>query len=267
MLSVLVQALRENRTGAMAVALALFGFNLLIVYTFSSFGGLSGLNQMLELLPAAMRAFLKAQGGFATDAAGYMATQYRHPIFLVATAGLAIAAGAGMAAKEIERGSALLVLSAPIARWRYLAARMGATAISLAGVLAVAVAGTWLGAALTGTVGELSHVVFLKIWLMAWLITLSVAGVAALASARGSDGGQAIAIPAGFAVASFFLDFLAALWSTAEPFGLLSVYHYYDPLSVVQAGVSLRDAGVLTGVALVTHLAALALFQRRDIRR
>ena len=87
-----------------------------------------------------------------------------------------------------------------------------------------------------------------------------------LLSSVSSDGGQVVSVAAGIAVVMFAVDFLAAIWSPAEPVGFLSVFHYYDPLGVSRDGaLPWRDLAVLFGVAFAGFGAALVAFQRRDI--
>ncbi len=267
MLSVFRQSLFGYRTGIGLVSFGLFAISLLIVYTFDAFGGIEGFKELLEAVPESMKALLKASGGFATSADGYLSTQYRHPFYLVATAGFVIAVVAGAMAREIERGTVLMVLAAPIARWRYLLGKMLALFVGLLVLMAGAIVGTWLGVVITGLTGDVHMEVLLQVELNLLLLALAIAGVVALVSSLSNDGGQVVAVGAGIAVTMFFLDFLAAVWGPAEPLGPFSVYHYYDPLKVAEEGLPWRDLSVLLGVAVVGLGGAFAVFQRRDISR
>jgi hypothetical protein len=70
----------------------------------------------------------------------------------------------------------------------------------------------------------------------------------------------------GFLLVSYAVDYLAQLWSLAEPFGPLSVFHYLDPPAVLRDGsLGREDVAVYCGLAAVTTAAALALVGRRDL--
>ena len=266
MLSVFRQTLGGYRASLIEVSLGLFGISVLLVYTLDAFGGIEAFGDLLELIPESLRAMLKAQGGFATDSTGYLSTQYRHPFYLIATSGFVIAMASGAVAREVERGTALMLLAAPIARWRYLGAKMAALVTAIVLLLVGAWAGTWVGTLITGMTGDVQMVVLLRALVNLFALALAVGGIAMLLSSVGSDGGHVVSLAAGTAVVMFVVDFLAVIWSPAEPFGVLSVFHYYDPLGVSQAdALPWRDLAVLFGVAFAGSGAALVAFQRRDI--
>ena len=64
----------------------------------------------------------------------------------------------------------------------------------------------------------------------------------------------------------FFMDFVAELWEPLEFLGPWTVFHYYNPTSIVQQGTVPWDhALVLIAVAAAGYAAAIAVFQHRDI--
>ena len=268
MLSVFVHSMRGYRTGIVLTAAGLFTISLLIVYIFEAFGGLEAAQQFEEFIPESLKALMKAQGGFATDANGFLATDYRHPLYLVTIAAFVIAVATGTIAAEVEHGTILMMLACPLARWRFLSAKAGAMVAGVALLLVGAWLGTWVGSMLSGLTGEVTMTVFAKVMLNAWVLALAIGGYTLVISALNSEGGQATALAAGATVGMFFLDFLATLWSPAEWLGPLSVFHYYDPLAIARdGGFPWRDVGVLMAAGVVGFGAALVLFQRRDIAR
>ena len=266
MLSVFRQTLAGYRTGILAVSLGLFGISIMLVYTLEAFGGIEAFGNLLDLVPESFRAMFKAQGGFATDSNSFLGMQYRHPFYLIATLGFVIAVASGAVAREVERGTALMLLAAPIARWRYLMAKIGTLVAGVVVLLVAVWLGTWVGTLITGLTGEVQMVVLSRALVNLFALALAIGGIAMLLSSVSSDGGQVVSVAAGIAVVMFVADFLAAIWSPAEPVGLLSVFHYYNPLGVSQEGaLPWRDLAVLFGVAFAGFGAALVAFQRRDI--
>ena len=268
MIEVFRQSLIGYRVGLAAASLGLFAVSLMIVYTFEAFGGAEVFEEMFELLPEGIRALLRAQGGFAPNAEGYLAADYRHPIYLIAVSAFVIAVAVGAVAREIERGTVLMLLAGPMARWRYLGAKTVALVTGILVLLTAAFAGTWLGVLVTGLGGEVDMSVFLRVQVNSFALALAIGGIALLVSALHSDGGSALGIVTGIVVAMYFVDFLSLLWGPAEPFGPATVFHYYDPLRIAQEpGIPVRDTLVLLAVGVIGTGAAFVAFQRRDIAR
>ena len=58
---------------------------------------------------------------------------------------------------------------------------------------------------------------------------LAVGCVTLLVASMERNGGRAVGWATGFLVISYAIDYLAQVWSVAEPLGPLSVFHYLDP--------------------------------------
>ena len=115
--SVFLETMRGHRVGLASVSLGLFVMSLIIVYTFDALGGLEAFEDLYESLPDAFAAMFRAQGGFGSTLTNYIAADYRHPVYIVAGLAFVISASSGAVAREIERGTALMLLSSPIPRW------------------------------------------------------------------------------------------------------------------------------------------------------
>ncbi len=266
--SVFMHTLHSHRIGLLAVSVGLFLMSLIIVYTFDAFGGLDALADLFESLPAPMAAMFRAQAGFGTSITSYIALDYRHPVYIIAGLAFVLTVSSGAAAREIERGTALMLLASPIPRWRYLAAKAGVLVVGAVIIVAMSWLGSLGGAALTGLAGDVEAGTLLLAQVNALGVLLASGGIAMLLSAVSSDGGRTVSIAAGILTVMYFLDFVGAIWGPAEPLAPLSLFYYLDPLAVATSGSSLlRDVLVLFGVALVGFVAALVLFQRRDITR
>ena len=119
-----------------------------------------------------------------------------------------------------------------------------------------------------GITDQVSMSVFIRVQLNVLALAVALGGYALLISAMSNDGGQVTAWTAGITVGMFFVDFLATLWSPAEPLGPLTIFYYYDPLAIAKdGGIPWLDIGVLLAVGAVGFVAALVTFQRRDIAR
>lgn len=267
----MIEVFRRNligqRIGLGAVSLGLFGISVIIVYTFKAMGEAVVIQEFSEMLPAGIKAILHAQDGFATDAEGFLAAYYRVPPYLVLISTFVIGSTSGALAREIERGSVLMLLAAPIDRWRFLAAKVGGLLVGIAAIAISAFMGTWLGVLLTGLEG-VSMATFALIQITTFALAFSIGGIGLLVSSLTSDGGKAMGITAAIVVSMFFIDFLSLLWAPAAAMGPLAVFHYYDPLSVsVEDKLPMWDICVLISVGVLGTAAAFVIFQRRDIMR
>ncbi len=258
-----VATLRGQRWGLALLTLGLFGFAVLIVGTYNTFG--ASISEFIRLLPPAFQSLLRAQGGLADTPNGYIAVGYRHPVYLVILAGFVISASSSALAREIERGTAFLLLARPLQRWRLAGAKAAAMTVALAALLGVSLTGTWVGATVYGVEGVVYSSLGL-VALNAGLLALAIGGVAFLVSALASVGGAAMGLAAGIVVAMYFLDFMASLWGAIGFLGPASLFYYYDPIAVVEGGhLRTLHIAVLGGVALAGYAGALAAFQRRDL--
>lgn len=268
MRSVFMHTLSAHRIGLLAVSVGLFLMSLIIVYTFDAFGGLDVLADLFESLPAPMTAMFRAQGGFGTSITSYIALDYRHPVYIIAGLAFVLSVSGGASAREIERGTVLMLLASPIPRWRYLAAKVGVLVLGTVVIVTMSWLGSMAGSLLTGLADDVEGGTLLLAQVNELSVLLAAGGIAMLLSAVSSDGGRTVSLAAGILTVMYFLDFVGAIWGPAEPLAPLSIFYYLDPLAVAADGSGLLfDVLVLLGVALVGFVAALVLFQRRDITR
>ncbi len=251
--------------GALAVALP-----MLIGVTYRALGGGPGLEELWKLLPEGIKALTRAQGGFlpGMGATGYMAAGVRHPMLLVLLTAATVAVALAALAREVERGTILLLLARPIARWKVVVSRSAALAVIIAVLLALILVGFTVGFAAAGALGELQWLRLLLVLPNALALFLAIGGYSLLLSARASEGGQVMGPAAALTLLFFVLDYSSQLWEPLRPLGYVSLFHYYDPVGVAQSGVlPWRHLAVLLAVAAAGFGAAIVVFQRRDIAR
>ena len=127
---VFLQSMKNQRTTIVVLCLALIAFEALIAATF---------NSLYEDLPDIARDLLRAGGGSPT--AYQAATGFRHPMFLVVVVGFVIAASSGAMAREIERGTAFILLARPIERYKVVLVRVATMLVVLLLMLLAAFVG------------------------------------------------------------------------------------------------------------------------------
>ncbi len=90
--------------------------------------------------------------------------------------------------------------------------------------------------------------------------------MALLSSAAASEAGRAGGVSAAFTLASYVADYVAKLsphWAWLKRY---SLFAYWDPQGVVaRGGVIWSDVAVLLGVAVLTVLLGIVVFDRRDV--
>lgn len=254
----LIRSIR--RTLLLGVALGAFIF--LVGLSYASVDE-NQIRNLVESLPPALQAFLK--GSDIASPAGYLGSAFIHPITLAIMAATAIAGGAA-SARDVESGVAELVMSRPLRRTTWLGAELIAMLLQLAIVALMGLIGALI--AIT-TVDALAPVAVGSVLLTAlplWLLFVGIGAVTALAASFSRTGAKAIGWGTAFALVAYALDYLAQVWGLAEPFGTLSVMHWYRPAQVLGQGtVPGSTWAVLAGVAVVASALALLVTSRREV--
>ena len=267
MVWILLNTLRSQRWALLVTSAGLAALGLLLAVSYESVG-----QQSLELLgeetPRAIAALMKAEGSLlvAAGPAGYLAIGFRHPLVLIVLSAFAIAAASSAIAREIERRTILILLARHIPRYHLVLSKGAASGVALVLLITALLVGTFVGVVTQGLSDQVDIVPFLIISANGLSLGLAIGGYSYLLSAMAGDGGRAILLATGVTVVLFFVDFVSGLFDALEPVGLLSVFHYYDSVSVVmESKVPLGHLAVLLGAASAKFAGAVVYFQRRDI--
>lgn len=244
----------------LAIGFALFEF--VVGLSYASVDE-NAVRSLVDALPPALRA-LAGSADIATPT-GYAGSGYLHPVALALQAAVAISMAA-TPARETEDGTAELVLARPLPPWRWLAAHGLAMATGLAIVVAGGVAGGMVAAVAVDDLAPVDPGPLAAAGLAGFLCFLAVGGVTLLVASLVRTGGRAVGWATGFLLVSYAVDYLAQVWSVAEPLGRLSIFRYLDPPAILGGGgIGPEDALAFTGLAAVTVAAALLCVQHRDL--
>lgn len=262
MRTVYLLALERARGRILLLALGFGLFEMVVGLSYASVDQ-NAIRALVDALPPALRAL--AGSADIASPTGYAGSGYLHPVALAIQGAVAISMSAAPA-RETEDGTAELVLSRPLppARW------LGAHFLAMATALAVVVAGGFAGGLVAAlTVDDLSPVdagPLAVAGLAAHLTFLAVGAVTLLVTSFVRTGGRAIGWAAGFLLVSYAVDYLAQVWTIAEPLGPLSIFFYLDPPAILGgAGLGARDALAPAGLAALTAALALVRVERRDL--
>ncbi len=233
-----------------------------------SIGGGAGLENILDALPPALRAFTQTQPEFiaASGLAGFLSVSFTHPVYLaIASVALVGFAARGLAG-EMERGTIQLALARPISRGRvYLSRVYGVIVISLL-LSIVGPVGMLIGLAIARPAGEMDRGNFIYAGITTFFLFWAIGGLSLLGSAAADTGGRCVAWATTALVVTYFVDYFASLWDVLEPLEPLSILDYFDPAQALVNGVlTASDLMVLGMTGLVGCVAGLVVFTRRDL--
>ena len=173
-----------------------------------------------------------------------------------------------LTARDTESGAAELILSRPLAPWRWLLAQTFAVIIGLVVVAGGGYIGGLISTLVVNDLGSVGAGALLETSAGGVLVFAAVAGVALLASVVCRGGARALGYSAGFVVISYALNYLAQIWTLIQPLGRLSVFHYFDAGVVLgRGGLALSDVLVLAGIAVAAALVAHVVVERRELVR
>lgn len=193
----------------------------------------------------------------------YLHAEMMSLIVPLAVGYLAIRSAASRLSGAAESGRLDVLLSAPVARWRVVAAAFAAAAVEVAAVLVVAALLTGLGSMAVGAGLELGALVaaFANVWPLALLF----AGLVVVLTWTSLSTPVVTGTAAGVLVAMYVLDLVGRLAPEVDWVRYGSVFRYYGNAAV--DGIDpLAFAGV-TAVAVALAVLGAALFERRDIVR
>ena len=190
-----------------------------------------------------------------------------HPLLYALAWTLMLTIGTGVIAGEIDRGTADLLLTLPVARGTVYMSTSAAWVLAAVLVSAAPLPGLWLGERLCPLPEPLE---FRRLWPVSanfLALNVAVASTTMLISSLVSRRGRAVGILLAALLASDLINLLSQFWEAIQPFSFLGFLHYYRLLPVVRSGqLPLGDIGMLLALSLGAWLIGLWYFSRRDIR-
>ncbi len=249
--------LRERRRSLLSWGLPLGLWSAFVVAIFPSIE--SALAEAAANYPAALK---EAFGiGQLNTVEQYLHAEMLSLIMPLAVAYLAVRALASALSGAAESGRLDVLLSAPVSRHRIVAAGFVASAIEVAAVLAITLALTMLGSALTGA--GLGFGPALAGIANVWPLALFAAALGVLVSAFSLRTGVVTGAVAGALVAMYVLDLVGRLDPGISGVRYASVFKYYG--NAIEDGIDpLAFAGIVAVAIAVAALGAW-LFDRSDL--
>jgi ABC-2 type transport system permease protein len=255
---------RRSWRRVLALAIGFAIFELIVGLSFSSTDQ-ALLRELIDQLPPAVRVLAAGNGADIASPPGYLGSGYFHPVALTLQAAIVISLGAGIA-RDVEDGVAEMLLSRPLARWRWLSAHATWMAIALAIVSGAGFVGGYSSTFLLDQLSPVRATNLLLASLGGYLVFLSVGALALVVAGLVRTGGRVVGWVAGALLVSYALNYLAQIWELVRPWGRLSILHYYDPASITARGVlPVATIAVLVSVICILTAAAHVLVERREL--
>ena len=242
------------------LGLAIWGALFPIIYV--SFG--ETFRQLMDsgLFPEEMMQF---GGGDVFSLSGSIALGSIHPIALVLNSLFAVGFSAAAVAGERQRGTLEVLLARPLSRRTLYITLLVAALLFVSLAVAATIAGVLGGSALSGVADELAAERLPLLWLNGVLLFGAIAAIGLAASVSFDRLSPALGLTVALVVVMYFLEVLGTFWPDAQFLQPYSLFHYYDPKSILEGGARAGDLALLAAVAAIAIGWALFEFPRRDL--
>jgi ABC-type transport system involved in multi-copper enzyme maturation permease subunit len=253
----------RGRLLAVGVGLALWGFTLPVI--FATFG--ADFRQLIESgsFGELFEAFAAFGGGSIFTLGGSVALGFIHPIPIVLVAVFALGYPAAALAGERQRGTLEVLLARPLSRRRVYLTTLAATILFVVAAVAADVAGVVAGAALFDVIDELAADRLALAAANAALLFAALGAIALAASASFDRLGPALGLPVAFAVVSYAVEFLGAVWPELAWLRPWSIFNHFQPGEIIDGVGDPADVLVLASVFVLATAYGLWRFPRRDL--
>ncbi len=261
---------RSFRDGAWILALvfvAVVGFEMLYVVAIDNVA--EDLLQLWRRIPIIQK-MLEMLAGVNIDEdvsiTSLMSLGMVHPFLLAACWALLITSGTRGTVRELDAGTADLLLTLPVSRATVYAS---VSILPLVSCVLLGVA-AWIGLLVGGRLfGPEEPLNAYRVFIAAvnfCALLLAVAGGTLCVAAISSRRGVAVAVILATLLVSFLVNFLAVFVPVIERFSFLGFLHYYRPVDCARTGEwPVSDIVILLCGAIALWLVGMWRFARRDI--
>lgn len=256
------RTLAWQRTRWMLVALALFGWGVLIPVIYTAF---SDAIRELANSGAIPEQLLNFGSGSLFSLPGAVTLGTQHPIAIALLSVFAVGASALAVAGERQRGTLEILLARPLTRSGLYATIAVALLCVVALSLGALLAGFVVGAATQGVVDDLAVDRMPLVFLNGLLLWGAFTTFGLAASVSFDRAGPAIGLTLAYLLVNYFFEILGSLWQDVAWTQEYSLFHHFNPTEILEGRLDPIDL-VITGIAFLLPIAwALIVFPRRDL--
>jgi ABC-2 type transport system permease protein len=258
----LAQTLRWQRVRLIVVVLAGIGWGLLIPVIYGAFSEV--MRDLVEsgAFPSELMNF---GSGSLFTLPGAITLGLQHPLAISMIGIFAVGASATAVAGERASGTLEVLLARPISRVTLYASILATLLVAVLVVLVAILGGMVAGSALQGItdevdLGQMPLVVLNGFGLWAAFTTFGLA-----ASVSFDRPGPAIGLSLAYLLVNYFLEILGSLWTDAAWTQDYSLFHHFDPGSILSGDLQILDLVIMFVAAVVPVIYAVVIFPRRDL--
>jgi ABC-2 type transport system permease protein len=258
----LLQTWRWQRVRWIVVALAAFGWGMLIPLFYAVFS--DAFREFVEsgLIPEELMSF--GSGSlFTLD--GAITLGFQHPLALAMVGIFAIGATSTAIAGERQRGTLEVLLARPLSRTTLYVTVAVALLVVVAVVIGAILAGMGLGAALQGVADEIDVGLLPLVLLNGLLLWAAFAAFGLATSVTFDRPGPAIGLSLAYLLVNYFLEILGSLWTDVAWSQEYSLFHHFQPGEILTGAFDPIDLVILGVATIVPVVYALIVFPRRDL--
>jgi ABC-type transport system involved in multi-copper enzyme maturation permease subunit len=256
------QTWRSQRLRLTLVSIGLVIWGILLPVIYAQFG-----SQFQALMESGVfpEEFARFGSGDIFSLPGSIALSFIHPIAIILTSVFAVGFSSSAVAGERQRGTLEVALARPISR-RELYLTLLASSFSFVAITTAALlAGSLVGSAFAGVIGELGVRNVPLLWLNGVFLFGAFSAIGLAASVSFDRFAPALGVTLAIVIVSYVLEVLGSLWPDAEFLQPYSLFHYLKPKGVLTGAVQPLDFAVLAAVIGVAIAWALGIFPRRDL--
>ncbi len=250
--------------GALIYLIGIEAFVLLSAALYPTVKNMKGLDEIIKKTPKSVFKLFGMSSTDFTSFNNYMVGRLLGLVWVIVVAAFVIAFARAMVAGEREEGTLELLLAQPIERWNVLTSE---GLVLLAGIIGLVVA-TVLGTVAFGAAFG-AHITFAGYFAFvpaASALFIAIAGYSIFFSAIMRDARRVAMAAAGLTLAFYMMHFAASYSSVADKVDWFGIFHYYDPLKVLNSGnVPVKSFLILLAFGAIGFCAALLVFRHKDI--
>lgn len=263
--NLVLKTVRDRWRSTAVYAAGLFGYVLLSVGLFPTVQKMSP--NIKDLMSKMSKDVLRLFGSASVDLASfnnYMVLRLLGLMWVIIAAAFVIAFARQMVAGELAEGTLELLLAQPVERWKVLSSETAVLVAGSLGIVLATVLGVFISAPVFGIKAAYSgYLAFIPLGLA---MMLAIAGYSILFSVVFNDPRRAAMAAAGLTLVFYLLHFAGSYWKVVGKVDWFGIFHYYDPLKVLDSGsVPVKSVLLLCVFAAAGFGAALWSFARKDI--
>lgn len=262
--SVLAKSLRDIRRSFAWWVLGIVSYVALIVAVWPTVKDVPAIARLHNNFPQALKAFTSFGGqvDFGTPS-GYLGAELFSlmvPLLLLVAA---IGAGGRSLAGEEEAGTLDLLLASPISRRRLSIEKLAALAIEVLGLGVATLAALAISSSIAGM--HIALRLLAAATASAVLLALTFGAIAFMLGASTGRRGRAVGVASALAVGAYLVNSLGSLVKGIESLRPISPFYHYSVSDPLRNGLQLGHALVLLAILALAAIAAVLLFDRRDL--